>query len=76
MRRGRVVADAKFEFLAVVKRWSYLIATFGLVSFLFPFLPPLGAPQTCILPVAREHAARVSRCGVVLRTQRFEEDAR
>jgi len=34
MRLKRVSAVARFEFLAVVKRWSYLIATFGLPLFL------------------------------------------
>ncbi|MEM7435221.1 MAG: ABC transporter permease [Myxococcota bacterium] len=34
IRPDRVTAVAKFEFLAVVKRWSYLLATFGLPLFL------------------------------------------
>ena len=34
MRPKRVSAIARFEFLAVVKRWSYLLATFGLPLFL------------------------------------------
>ncbi len=34
MRSSRVAAVAKFEFLAVVKRWSYLLTTFGLPLFL------------------------------------------
>jgi hypothetical protein len=33
MRFQRVVAVARFELLSVVKRWSYLIATFGLPLF-------------------------------------------
>ncbi len=34
MRAKRIAAIARFEFLAVVKRWSYLLATFGLPLFL------------------------------------------
>jgi len=34
MRIGRIGAVARFELLSVVKRWSYLIATFGLPIFL------------------------------------------
>ncbi|MDH3726029.1 MAG: ABC transporter permease [Myxococcales bacterium] len=34
MRPDRVIAVAKFELLSVVKRWSYLITTFGLPLFL------------------------------------------
>ncbi len=34
MRPDRVTAVAKFELLSVVKRWSYLITTFGLPVFL------------------------------------------
>lgn len=34
MRGSRVLSIARFEFLSVVKRWSYLIATFGLPLFL------------------------------------------
>ena len=34
MRIGRISAVARFELLSVVKRWSYLIATFGLPIFL------------------------------------------
>ena len=33
MRPKRIAAIARFEFLAVVKRWSYLLATFGLPLF-------------------------------------------
>lgn len=34
MRATRIAAIARFEFLSVVRRWSYLIATFGLPLFL------------------------------------------
>ena len=34
MRPDRIIAIAKFELLSVVKRWSYLITTFGLPLFL------------------------------------------
>ena len=33
MRVQRIAAVARFELLSVVKRWSYLIATFGLPVF-------------------------------------------
>jgi ABC-2 type transport system permease protein len=34
MRARRIAAIARFEFLSVVRRWSYLLATFGLPVFL------------------------------------------
>ncbi|MGB5282944.1 MAG: hypothetical protein WBN29_00450, partial [Polyangiales bacterium] len=34
MRIRRIAAVARFELLSVVKRWSYLLATFGLPLFL------------------------------------------
>jgi len=34
MRATRIAAVARFEFLSVVRRWSYLLATFGLPLFL------------------------------------------
>ena len=34
MRPDRVASIAKFEWISVVKRWSYLLATFGLPLFL------------------------------------------
>jgi ABC-2 type transport system permease protein len=62
MRIKRVAAVARFEFLAVVKRWSYLIATFGLPLFLAGVSGTVLGVQTYFLS---QRAAESSTFGLV-----------
>ena len=62
MRRGRVAAIARFEFLSVVKRWSYLLATFGLPLFLVLVSGVIFAVQTHVL---MERATESATFGLV-----------
>ena len=49
MRPELIVAVARFEFLSVVKRWSYLITTFGLPLFLAVISATVFGAQTYFL---------------------------
>lgn len=74
MRVKRVAAVARFEFLAVVKRWSYLIATFGLPLFLAVVSGTVLGVQTYFLTQRAEESSAfglVDRAGVV-DASRFE----
>lgn len=76
MRPDRIVAIAKFEFLAVVKRWSYLITTFGLPLFLALISGTVLGAQTYFLT---QRAAESSTFGLiddanVLDDSEFEKD--
>ena len=62
MRVQRIAAVARFELLAVVKRWSYLIATFGLPLFLAGVSGTVLGVQTYFLS---QRAAESSRFGLV-----------
>lgn len=76
MRPKRVAAIARFEFLAVVKRWSYLLATFGLPLFLAGISGTVLGVQTYFLT---QRAAESSTFGLVddadvVDQSRFEDD--
>jgi len=62
VRPKRVSAIARFEFLAVVKRWSYLLATFGLPLFLTGISGTVLGVQTYFLT---QRAAESSTFGLV-----------
>ena len=62
MRMQRIAAVARFEFLSVVKRWSYLIATFGLPIFLAVVSGTVLGAQTYFLT---QRAAESSQFGLV-----------
>jgi len=62
MRPQRIVAVARFELLSVVRRWSYLIATFGLPLFLAAVSGTVLGAQTYFLT---QRAAESSRFGLV-----------
>jgi len=49
MRPGRVLSVAKFELLSVVRRWSYLLTTFGLPLFLAAVSGTVLGVQTYVL---------------------------
>jgi ABC-2 type transport system permease protein len=57
MRPKRIAAVARFEFLAVVKRWSYLIATFGLPLFLAAVSGTVLGVQTYFLTQRAEESS-------------------
>jgi len=58
MRIQRIAAVARFELLAVVKRWSYLIATFGLPLFLAAVSGTVLGAQTYFLTQRAEESSR------------------
>ncbi len=62
MRIPRIGAVARFEFLSVVKRWSYLLATFGLPLFLAAVSGTVLGVQTYFLS---QRAAESSQFGLV-----------
>ena len=62
MRIQRIAAIARFELLSVVKRWSYLIATFGLPVFLAVVSGTVLGAQTYFLT---QRAAESSQFGLV-----------
>lgn len=62
MRLSRITAVARFEFLSVVKRWSYLLATFGLPLFLAAVSGTVLGVQTYFLT---QRAAESSSFGLV-----------
>ena len=62
MRIRRIAAVARFELLAVVKRWSYLVATFGLPIFLALVSGTVLGAQTYFLT---QRAAESSEFGLV-----------
>lgn len=62
MRFGRIAAVARFELASVVKRWSYLIATFGLPLFLALVSGTVLGAQTYFLT---QRAAESSEFGLV-----------
>lgn len=62
MRVQRIAAVARFELSSVVKRWSYLIATFGLPLFLAAVSGTVLGAQTYFLT---QRAAESSRFGLV-----------
>ena len=62
MRIQRIAAVARFEFASVVKRWSYLIATFGLPAFLALLSGTVLGVQTYFLT---QRAAESSQFGLV-----------
>ncbi len=71
MRPKRIAAIARFEFLAVVKRWSYLIATFGLPLFLAAVSGTVLGVQTYFLTQRAEEGSAfglVDDAGVVDRS--------
>lgn len=57
MRVKRIAAVARFELLAVVKRWSYLLATFGLPLFLAAVSGTVLGVQTYFLTQRAEQSA-------------------
>ena len=76
MRPKRIAAIARFEFLAVVKRWSYLLATFGLPLFLAAVSGTVLGVQTYFLSQRAAESSSfglVDEAGVVER-DRFEDD--
>jgi len=62
MRLQRIAAVARFELLSVVKRWSYLIATFGLPLFLAAVSGTVLGAQTYFLT---QRAAESADFGLV-----------
>ena len=62
MRIRRIGSVARFELLSVVKRWSYLIATFGLPVFLAVVSGTVLGVQTYFLT---QRAAESSEFGLV-----------
>ena len=62
MRFPRIAAVARFELSSVVKRWSYLIATFGLPLFLAAVSGTVLGAQTYFLT---QRAAESSQFGLV-----------
>jgi ABC-2 type transport system permease protein len=62
VRIRRISAVARFEFVSVVKRWSYLIATFGLPLFLALVSGTVLGVQTYFLT---QRAAESSEFGLV-----------
>lgn len=62
MRIQRISAVARFEFLSVVKRWSYLLATFGLPLFLAGVSGTVLGVQTYFLS---QRASESSQFGLV-----------
>ena len=62
MRIRRIGAVARFELLSVVKRWSYLIATFGLPLFLAGVSGTVLGVQTYFLS---QRAAQSSEFGLI-----------
>jgi ABC-2 type transport system permease protein len=62
VRIQRIAAVARFELLSVVKRWSYLIATFGLPLFLAAVSGIVLGAQTYFLT---QRATESSRFGLV-----------
>ncbi len=62
MRIPRIAAVARFEFLSVVKRWSFLLATFGLPLFLAAVSGTVLGVQTYFLS---QRAAESSQFGLV-----------
>lgn len=62
MRAQRVLSVARFELLSVVKRWSYLIATFGLPLFLAGVSGTVFGVQTYFL---NQRLAESSEFGLV-----------
>ncbi len=75
MRLKRIAAVARFEFLAVVKRWSYLIATFGLPLFLALVSGTVLGVQTYFLTQRAEESSTfglIDEAGVLDRSV-FEE---
>ncbi len=76
MRPDRIISVAKFEFLSVVKRWSYLITTFGLPLFLALISGTVLGAQTYFLT---QRASESSAFGLideadVLDESVFEDD--
>jgi ABC-2 type transport system permease protein len=76
MRPKRIATIARFEFLAVVKRWSYLLATFGLPLFLAGISGTVLGVQTYFLT---QRAAESSTFGLVddadvVDRSRFEDE--
>jgi ABC-2 type transport system permease protein len=71
MRVQRIAAVARFELLSVVKRWSYLIATFGLPLFLAAVSGTVLGAQTYFLTQRAAESAvfgLVDQAGVVDRS--------
>jgi ABC-2 type transport system permease protein len=71
MRVQRIAAVARFELLSVVKRWSYLIATFGLPLFLAAVSGTVLGAQTYFLSQRAAESAEfglVDEAGVVDRS--------
>lgn len=62
MRIARVASVARFELLSVVKRWSYLIATFGLPLFLAAVSGTVVGVQSYFLS---QRAAQSSAFGLI-----------
>lgn len=62
MRLDRVSSIARFELLSVVKRWSYLLTTFGLPLFLAVISGTVFGAQTYFLT---QRAAESSSFGLV-----------
>jgi len=77
MRSQRIAAVARFELLSVVKRWSYLIATFGLPLFLATVSSTVLGAQTYFLTQRAAESAEfglVDRAGVVDRSVFADRD--
>lgn len=71
MRVGRIAAVARFELFSVVKRWSYLIATFGLPLFLAAVSGTVFGAQTYMLS---QRATEGSRFGLVDEAKVIDRD--
>ncbi len=79
MRPKRVAAVARFELLSVVRRWSYLLATFGLPLFLGALSGTVLGAQTWFLSQRASEPSvfgLVDEAGVVDRSLFEERDAR
>jgi ABC-2 type transport system permease protein len=79
MRVRRIAAVARFEFLAVVKRWSYLLATFGLPLFLAGVSGTVLGVQTYFLTQRAEEASAfglVDEAGLVDSSQFEKRDGK
>jgi len=77
MRSQRIAAVARFELLSVVKRWSYLITTFGLPLFLTTVSGTVLGAQTYFLTQRAAESAEfglVDRSGVVDRSVFADSD--
>ena len=77
MRIQRIAAVSRFEFVSVVKRWSYLLATFGMPLFLAAVSGTVLGVQTYFLSQRAAESSQfglVDEAGVVDRSSFVEQD--